>query len=586
MPRNPTSHQSPSPPPVLKQPAFAFPFRRNAQGNAGASAEFADEHDIYRLLAAREPSGAYLVSRRGMWHGGIHITEGGAGQALDLDAGLRCIADGVLIAYRVNRAYPVSEVAPGGGNAPFQAPYSTGFALVRHEMEFPRGTKLTFYSLYMHLMSSDDYDRNFPKRQKPAYWTRHWQITQHALDRPLPGRSGQVADPSQVGLGVRSAPNGSVLGILPQGASVSIGRRQTMHGSTWGQLTALNGAALHAPVTGGYVAPAAAIDGWIDLGERNGGPPAKESLADAIFDRVVVTTNHACSLGDPHGTGGGIAVRAGDLIGHPGRYDPLTERTAGTRMAHIEVFCDGGIQPFIDAGRNWIDANPAHRTKWREAGLSPEPAILRVDRGTSLYRTHANGQARPRAETDRCDPGLSVCRAAARCRSQVHGTGAGQRRGTTALVEGRQRRCTPQSGQRMGTRAELRGRPRDARVRAKLDRLRVSRRRTRPDAYHFCDRRRLCGLCDGQRDARCGFACEAQSADGRDLPRRVSGGRRPARGGRSLQRGTQRPCRRLSVGRVSRVADDCEARKRVGQSGKVAGAGERNRETHRTETRA
>ncbi|MEM5300364.1 glycoside hydrolase family 19 protein, partial [Burkholderia sp. JPY481] len=84
--------------------------------------------------------------------------------------GLRCIADGVLIAYRANQDYPVSEASVDGSNVPLRAPYSTGFALVRHEMEFPRGTQLTFYSLYMHLMSNADYD-NFPKRQKPAYWS-------------------------------------------------------------------------------------------------------------------------------------------------------------------------------------------------------------------------------------------------------------------------------------------------------------------------------------------------------------------------------------------------------------------------------
>ncbi|MGF6923362.1 hypothetical protein [Paraburkholderia sp. 40] len=171
-----TSNLAPNAPPTpqphvarLKQPAFAFPFLRKPQGNITASAQFTDEHDVFRLLAASEPSGSYLVSRKGLWHGGIHVTEGGAGQALDLDAGLRCIADGVLVAYRADSDYPVSQLALGGSNMPFQAPYSTGFALVRHEMEFPRGTKLTFYSLYMHLMSNADYDSNFPKRQKPAY---------------------------------------------------------------------------------------------------------------------------------------------------------------------------------------------------------------------------------------------------------------------------------------------------------------------------------------------------------------------------------------------------------------------------------
>src|ERR1700743_767416 len=148
MTSNAAPHHSQTPQPSsVKRPNFAFPFQRKVQGNNGPSAQFTDEHDIYRLLAASEPSGAYLVSRKGMWHGGIHITEGGAGQALDLDAGLRCIADGVLIAYRADRDYPVSDVAPSDSSARFQALYSTGFALVRHEMEFPRDSRLTFYSL-------------------------------------------------------------------------------------------------------------------------------------------------------------------------------------------------------------------------------------------------------------------------------------------------------------------------------------------------------------------------------------------------------------------------------------------------------
>ncbi|RZF27748.1 glycoside hydrolase family 19 protein [Paraburkholderia sp. UYCP14C] len=384
-------HPQTSQPPALKQLAFAFPFLRKTQGDAGASTRFTDEHDIYRLLAANEASGAYLVSRKGMWHGGVHITEAGAGKALDLDAGLRCIADGVLIAYRANQNYPVSEVSVDGSSVPLQAPYSTGFALVRHEMEFPRGTKLTFYSLYMHLMSNADYD-NFPKRQKPAYWSRQWQVTQFARDRPRPGRSGQVANPSQLGLHVCRTPSGAIVGILPQGASVSICKTETMHGATWGQLTDLNGAMLYAPEAGGYVAPSVGVGGWIYLGAQNGGPVAKESIPDSMFDRVIVTANQTCIEGDPHGTGGGFPVKAGVLIGHPGRYDSLNECSGGTRMAHIEVFCDGNIKHFINSGRDWVRTNCGWEDQWSELGLSPEPTILRVDRRTTLYHDHENGR--------------------------------------------------------------------------------------------------------------------------------------------------------------------------------------------------
>ncbi|MGF6853910.1 glycoside hydrolase family 19 protein [Paraburkholderia sp. CI3] len=380
----PKKPQAPTPAPArLKPLPFAFPFLCKGRGQSGASAQFTDEHEIYRLLAEREPSGAYLVSRKGMWHGGIHVTEAGAGQLLDLDAGLRCIADGVLIAFRANRTYPLSEIAAAGGGTTVQAPYSTGFALVRHTMEFPPGTKLTFYSLYMHLMSWEDY-ANFPKRDKPSYWPRQWKVTPHAQDKPSPGPNGQMADPSQQGLRVRKTPNGTPVGILAQGASVSIGKKEKVQGQDWGQVTALHGASLYPPEAGGYVEPSRAIGRWVCLGQENGGPVAEEVIPDSMFDRVIVTTDQTCTKGDPQGDGGGIPVKAGDLIGHLGRYDSLNQGTSGTRMAHIEVFCDDSIQPFLEQGRAWVNQHGPHKEDWAALGLPYEPTILRIAPGTVL----------------------------------------------------------------------------------------------------------------------------------------------------------------------------------------------------------
>ncbi|MCA8389071.1 hypothetical protein [Burkholderia multivorans] len=387
MTSRPAPKKPPTPAPAkLKPLSFAFPFLRKGRGKSEASAQFTDEHEIYRLLAEREPSGAYLVSRKGMWHGGIHVTEAGAGQSLDLDAGLRCIADGVLIAFRANKTYPLSEITATGGGSPVQAPYSTGFALVRHTMEFPQGTKLTFYSLYMHLMSKEDY-ANFPTRDKPSYWSRQWKVTPYAQDKPLPGRTGQVADPSQEGLRVRkSYPDGEIIGIVPQGTSVSIGKQE----KGWGQLADLHGASLYPPEAGGYVEPSRAVGGWIYLGQENGGPLVEEVYPDSTFDRVIVTANQTCPKGNPQGDGG-IPVKAGDLMGHLGRYDSLNQCTSGTRMAHIEVFCDDSIQSFLEQGRAWVNEHGPHKEDWVKLGLPSEPTILRIAPGTVLYqRTQDN----------------------------------------------------------------------------------------------------------------------------------------------------------------------------------------------------
>ncbi|VWC14317.1 glycoside hydrolase family 19 protein [Burkholderia lata] len=382
-PPAPKKPQSPTPAPAkLKPLPFAFPFLRKGTGKNEASAQFTDEHEIYRLLAEREPSGTYLVSRKGMWHGGIHVTEAGAGQSLDLDAGLRCIADGTLVAFRANKTYPISEVGEAGSESLVQAPYSTGFALVQHTMEFPRDTKLTFYSLYMHLMSLEDY-ANFPKRRKPAYWPRQWRVTRHAEDKPSTGRNGQVPDPSQQGLRVRkSHPRGEILGLLPQGASVSIGKRE----KNWGQVTDLHGASLLAPETGGYAEPSSAVGGWVFLGQENGGPTVEEVIEDSMFDRVIVMTEQAGQSGDSRGIRGGIPIKAGDPIGHLGRYDSLNECASGTRMAHIEVFCDDSIQSFVEQGRAWVDQRGPHKEDWSALGLPSEPTILRIAPGTVLYQ--------------------------------------------------------------------------------------------------------------------------------------------------------------------------------------------------------
>jgi hypothetical protein len=119
-------------------------------------------------------------------------------------------------------------------------------------------------------------------------------VTQHAQDKPSSGRNGQAPDPSQQGLRVRkSHPHGEIIGILPQGASVSIGKRE----KGWGQVMDLHGASLYPPDAGGYVEPSRAIGGWVYLGQENGGPVVEEVIPDSMFDRVIVTTNQMCTKG-------------------------------------------------------------------------------------------------------------------------------------------------------------------------------------------------------------------------------------------------------------------------------------------------
>ncbi|CAG4895277.1 glycoside hydrolase family protein [Paraburkholderia gardini] len=365
---NTTPTPAPASPP-LKQLGFAFPFRKKGQRNAGSSADFTDEHDFHKVLK-QEPSGSYSVSGKGMWHGGIHVTEAGSGGSLDLKFGVRCLADGEVVAWRINRAYPVSDMPAQNDQPAISAPYSTGFALVRHSMEFPRGTTLKFFSLYMHLQDLAGYesDTSQPKQQKPAYWSTQFKVTEFAQDKPHAGPNGQVAPTEQQGIRIRATkPHGTILGILPQGAQVSIGQRD----GDWGRLKDTHGAQLIAPTAGGLVA-ANAGSGWIFLGKENGGSVVEEVMPDSSIDCVVVPPVP-------------FPVKAGDLIGHLGRYDSLSQQTSN-RMVHIEVFCDDSVKSFMEQGAAWVNANGAHPDRWQQLGLPGDPTILRVDKNTTLYR--------------------------------------------------------------------------------------------------------------------------------------------------------------------------------------------------------
>jgi hypothetical protein len=320
-----------SPPAALN---FAFPFKKSD------GKDFIDEHQ-FNVLLARESGGFFPVSDSGMWHGGIHVTAAGVGASLDLNNGVRCLADGEVVAYRVDRAYPVSELPTLAGKAAVKATYSTGFALVRHTSEFPRGTKLTFFSLYMHLKSFEEYQKDTSLKM-PSYWTKVWKVTPFAKDIPKPDVHHGKAAAGQIGLNIRSAPIGgapistSVIGILRQGAQVQIGAQK----GSWGQIASIvSGGPVIAASVGSFADPEANT-GWIFLGKAHGHQLMEAVLSEAHFDQVVV-------LPKP------VKINAGDLIGHLGHYDHLREPSAGNRMVHIEVFCDEKIKPYIEQGRAW-----------------------------------------------------------------------------------------------------------------------------------------------------------------------------------------------------------------------------------------
>ncbi|KAB0639002.1 pesticin C-terminus-like muramidase [Burkholderia latens] len=110
--------------PVDTPLSWAYPFTPADKSDA------ADPMTYFRALA-KSATGFYPLGVSGMWHGGVHFDDGSA-QMLKLDGGVHAIADGKIVAYRLNTKYEETKY-PNNSLAHF----STGFVLVRHELKLP-----------------------------------------------------------------------------------------------------------------------------------------------------------------------------------------------------------------------------------------------------------------------------------------------------------------------------------------------------------------------------------------------------------------------------------------------------------------
>lgn len=106
---------------------YQFPIRKS-DGSHYALEE------LYKELE-KESSGHYLLGNHGFWHGGIHFSERSAPQCM-LKQAVRCMADGEVVAYRLNKDYLTSIFQ--GEKECNNLRYSTSFCLVRHTYESPK----------------------------------------------------------------------------------------------------------------------------------------------------------------------------------------------------------------------------------------------------------------------------------------------------------------------------------------------------------------------------------------------------------------------------------------------------------------
>ncbi|SAK63560.1 EF hand domain-containing protein [Caballeronia fortuita] len=117
----------PAEPPRPKPLNWSYPF---APSNGNAS-----DPQTFLSALGRSQSGYYPLGANGLWHGGIHF-DTATGGALKQGDGVRAIADGEVIAYRLDTTYPELKYSDRR-----MALFSTGFVLLRHKLVLPPDAK-------------------------------------------------------------------------------------------------------------------------------------------------------------------------------------------------------------------------------------------------------------------------------------------------------------------------------------------------------------------------------------------------------------------------------------------------------------
>jgi hypothetical protein len=157
--------------PAALQPAPSQVWRYPFPAKGGK--EITDPQTLYSAFGNME-DGFFPLGVNGFPHGGVHF---GAGTAYSLEqcAGVRVIANGEIVAFKLDDAYEQIHFTQDHR----WGMYSTGFVLVRHPMTMPpapRSTEaqpadetLTFYSLYMHLADWTTYLAN-GDLVRPGWW--------------------------------------------------------------------------------------------------------------------------------------------------------------------------------------------------------------------------------------------------------------------------------------------------------------------------------------------------------------------------------------------------------------------------------
>ncbi|MFJ2460964.1 glycoside hydrolase family 19 protein [Pseudomonas neuropathica] len=296
------------------------------------TAEATDPQQFYKALA-KAKDGYYPLGANGLWHGGVHFDEA-SGLVSDLTE-VRCIADGEVVAYRIDEKYPTSDF----GSTP--SVYSTGFVLVKHRLELPAppapgaapatpGPSLTFFSLYMHLLDWEGYKANPTLKDRPGFWGKGlYEVKVNAPDKPL-------------GIRMRSGNAGHfpVLAVLPRGTTVVT--QPAPANQMWVAVISVS------PEIAGLPA-----GGWVYKGQLKDLGGGKYFVGNEAQDPIPGGAQHGANIRSAHTSGlpishlpAGVQVRLGDEA-TPNNFRKLAEIVSGQATPALAPGADGKLPGFI-----------------------------------------------------------------------------------------------------------------------------------------------------------------------------------------------------------------------------------------------
>ncbi|RON03954.1 glycoside hydrolase family 104 protein [Pseudomonas brassicacearum] len=337
---------------------FQYPIRKLD----GSQYESSDE--VYQVLE-KEVSGNYLLGGHNFWHGGIHISELSAPQCIG-DQPVRCIADGVVVAYRLNENYVKSEFEQGESKTGLN--YSSSFCLVRHDYKAAGKPNekgdvisenvMTFFSLYMHLLPFANYPSEAKvERLRPVYW-------QGKVRAKVAAKGLQLRNPPESKVnGAKAGDAISVNMVLCTSSVIEFDSEKVLN------LYVKNKLLKMAECT--FVPSTSSVP----TGLKKGGaiPPTFwacvenvepnhfvdwEPVTPTNFDNVVLTN---------------IPIKAGDPIGYLGLNEVLAGPAGGKsskHQVHLEVFSSDDIAGLIKNPKGLVSGNQH----------------LVLDVGTDLYK--------------------------------------------------------------------------------------------------------------------------------------------------------------------------------------------------------